>query len=73
MWSGMFKGLGQLIAAGVIAMGLVIIFVIYSFVKFVFLEETYKSKIQLKPDVIISSKTINGIQKSDTTYVYHLK
>ena len=36
-------------------------------------DKTYESKQLLKPDVIIESKTINGVQKSDTTYVYHLK
>lgn len=46
---------------------------LWAFTDFFFIEDTYKSKKLIKPDMVIESKTVNGIQTSDTTYIYHLK
>lgn len=73
MDGGMFNGLAELVIAGLIAMILLFGVGAYSVIDYFFLEDTYKSKTILVPDVIINSKTVNGVAKSDTTYVYHLK
>lgn len=36
-------------------------------------ENTIKTKKRMIPDVEINVKTINGVQTSDTTYIYHVK
>jgi len=69
----MFSGLAEMVIAGMIAMAILFGFGVYKTLDYFFWEETYESKTILVPDVIVKSKTINGVMKSDTTYFYHLK
>ena len=70
---GMFNGLANFFFAGILSIIAIIIIGAYSIFNFLFVENTYESKKLLKPDMVIESKSVNGVQKSDTTYVYHLK
>lgn len=36
-------------------------------------ENIFKTKKQINPDVEINIRTVNGVQTSDTTYIYNLK
>ncbi len=67
------RGIGDALVMGLIAIIVLIIISLWTVCDFFFVEDTYKSKRPIKPDVVIESQTINGIEKSDTTYVYHLK
>lgn len=69
----MFSGLANWFFAGILSIIVVIIVGVYSIVNWLFVENTYESKKLLKPDMVIESKSVNGVQKSDTTYVYNLK
>lgn len=67
------KGIGDALVMGLIAIIALIIIGVWAACDFFFVEDTYKSKRPIKPDVVIESQTINGVEKSDTTYIYHLK
>ena len=71
--SGIGNAIGNMLLLGVVATALLIIVGIWEGVNYFFLEDTYESKTILVPDVVVKSTTVNGIQKSDTTYVYHLE
>ena len=68
--SELFSGFLKLLIIGGIA---IVVLIIIAINFFFFKETSYKSKNLLKPDVVIESKTVNGIQKSDTTYIYNFK
>ncbi len=70
---GLFSGLANWLFAGILSIIAIVIIAAYSIFNFLFVENTYESKKLLKPDMVIESKSVNGVQKSDTTYVYHLK
>lgn len=67
-----FSAMLKLFIAGAIAIIILIILGIRSCVVS-YSDKTYESKQLLKPDIIIQSKIVNGVQKSDTTYIYNLK
>lgn len=67
------NGIATMLVVGIAAVILLIGVGIWSAVDYFFVEDTYKSKKPITPDVVIESKTVNGIQTADTTYVYHLK
>lgn len=69
----MFSGIAEMVIAGVIAIVLLLGVGVYSAVDYFFLEDTYESKTILVPDVVVKSKSVNGVSKVDTTYVYRLK
>ena len=68
---------GSVIAAvfgGILKIAIGAIIVIIGFVIWgsysLFSKDEYKTKKPIKPDVIIETKTVNGVQTSDTTYIY---
>jgi len=71
--SGLGDAIGKMLLIGLVAMVLLVLVGIWEGVDYFFLEDTYESKSILVPDILIESKTINGVQTSDTTYVYKLK
>ena len=71
--SGILDEFASLFVTALVSIAILVIVEVWFILSFFFIEEKYKSRKQLKTDVIIESKTINGVQKSDTIYVYHLK
>lgn len=70
---GNLDGIGTFMVVGFIAIILVLLVGIWAGIDFMFLDDVYKSKHIVCPDMTIDTKNINGITTSDTTYVYHFK
>lgn len=68
----MLDGLATMLLAGMAAIVGLIGVGIWWLISFFFISDDYKSKVILIPDVVIETTTVNGVQKSDTSYVYHL-
>jgi len=66
----MFKGVGEMLVIGFIAIVLIFIAGIYSVIDYFWLADKYESKKQIVPEVIIKTENRNGIVKNDTTYIY---
>lgn len=68
----MFDGLGRMIVIGFIAIVLLVIIGVFTAADYLFVDDTYECKKPITPDLVIDSKTVNGVPTSDTTYIYHL-
>jgi len=64
------NGLNQMFIIGIIAIVLLIAVTGYTLIDLAWLDDTYKVNHPITPDVIIETKNINGVIKSDTTYIY---
>lgn len=73
MYRRMFDSLENMLLAGIAAIIILIVVGLWWLISFFFISDTYKSKTLISPDIVIETTTINGVQKSDTSYVYNLK
>lgn len=70
MGGDMFRGVGEMLILGFVAIVLIFVAGIYGIVDYFWLEDKMESSKPVVPEVVIKSKSVNGKVTADTTYVY---